>query len=333
MSRNEFAGSYTVYGSKQSLYTSKLEAALRFHGLEYAFVNKRDADVSEIEKRAGTHQVPVLQTPENWVVADSTPIIDLIDSRFPARRLFPEGPEGVLVHLVEEYLDEWVARTMVHYRWHYPESAAFAARAIAGGSEEIARMIQSWGPKACRATGTEKPVHQKACEEEYVRLLTAAEAQLAETPFLMGERPTPVDAMILGGLHAHILHDPDPRAIMDSFPRLLAWWVNASDRWPGKGSLPVFPATTAFGAHVLGELRRHYLPVLVATHEALSRGEKTFSVDTYGEEATYLTRPYPVRSWAMIRQRIDHRLTPAQRTDVTEWLHEGGLGYRLVGSS
>ena len=36
--------------------------------------------------------------------------------------MFPEGLSGLLVHIVEEILDEWVARVMVHYRWHYAEN-------------------------------------------------------------------------------------------------------------------------------------------------------------------------------------------------------------------
>lgn len=53
--------------------------------------------------------------------------------------MFPQGLQSVLVHIVEEYFDEWIARTMVHYRWH-------------------------------RATGVYSDRQKEAAEEEYVRI-------------------------------------------------------------------------------------------------------------------------------------------------------------------
>jgi glutathione S-transferase len=86
---------------------------LQFYGLPFRFENKRTSPRrQELELRSGTHQVPVLQTPENWMLADTTPIIDILDGRVPTRRLFPTGPLGVLTHIVEDYLDEWTARVM-----------------------------------------------------------------------------------------------------------------------------------------------------------------------------------------------------------------------------
>ena len=74
------------------------------------------------------------------MIADTTPLIHLLDDRFPARRLFPEGPLGILVQVVEDFFDEWVARTMVHYRWHYPESAEFASLKMANGNPEVDKV-------------------------------------------------------------------------------------------------------------------------------------------------------------------------------------------------
>ncbi len=170
---------YVLYGGPISLFTRKLEAALRFYGAPFRNEMKTAENRAEIEARAQTHQVPVLQTPENWMIGDTTPLLTLLDSRFPARRMFPEGPIGVLVHVVEEILDEWVARVMVHYRWHYEENTQHVIGAILGRavSAEEAREfpLARWGPRACRATGTERPSQQQACEREYLALLAALE--------------------------------------------------------------------------------------------------------------------------------------------------------------
>ncbi|MGZ6019731.1 MAG: glutathione S-transferase family protein [Phenylobacterium sp.] len=316
---------YVLYGSRQSLFTRKLEAALIFYGAPFEFRLKREQpDAKAIEQRAGTHQVPVLRTPEDWMLADTTPILDLLDQRFPERRLVPPGPLGVLAHIVEEYLDEWVARVMVHYRWRYPESAAFASRAIAGGDEQAAETIRGWGPRACRATGTETAFHQQAAEREYERLLAAAHDQLTRTRYLLGDRPSAVDAMMLGGFRAHTLHDPDPRKTMQRYPSLIAWAESGADVWDGSGEWAAFPRSTPFAEHVLGEMASVYAPVLAANARALSEGAKAFTVDTYGEPASYLTRAYPIRSRDMVRERVA-RLSDDDGAVVADWLRQAGL--------
>lgn len=113
---------YVVYGLRLSYFTRKLEAALELMGVPFESRAKTMSVREELERRANTHQIPVLHTPEDWMIADSTPLLDLLDGRHPHRRLFPPGPAGVLVQIVEELFDEWLPRTAVHFRWQYPES-------------------------------------------------------------------------------------------------------------------------------------------------------------------------------------------------------------------
>ena len=59
---------------------------------------------------------------------------------------------------VVEILEEWSARVMVHYRWHYPENTAYVLEQLIGvkltPEEAVAHPAAEWGPRACRATGT-----------------------------------------------------------------------------------------------------------------------------------------------------------------------------------
>ena len=123
---------YVVYGGPISVFTRKLESALRFYGAPHTMKGKTPDVSAMVEARAATHQIPVLHTPDDWMIADTTPIIDWLDARFPMRRLVPTGPLGVLVHVVEEILDEWFARTMVHYRWHYDENTRYVVSQLLG---------------------------------------------------------------------------------------------------------------------------------------------------------------------------------------------------------
>ncbi|MEM7078398.1 MAG: glutathione S-transferase family protein [Pseudomonadota bacterium] len=313
--------SYTIYGGTLSLFTRKLEAAMIFYGAEHVRADKHAANAALLETRSGTHQVPVLHTPENWMIADTTPLLWLLDARFPGREMFPSGELGALVHVIEEHLDEWIARVMVHWRWHYRESAEFAAQIISGGDPRAAARIVDWGPRACRATGTESPLQQQAAEDEYVRLLDMAETQLKDTAFLLGDRPTAVDCMFLGGLRAHTYRDPVPKRVVADFPTVVEWAERRADTWDGGGELARFPQSTAFARHVLKEMADTYGTFVLGNRDALQAGAKAFHVESYGEDVSYLTRPYPEQS----RRMVGARLRDLPSTALDTWLAE----YRL----
>ena len=318
---------YVLYGPPISLFTRKLESALRFYGAPFRVEMKTGENGPELESRSGSHQVPVFQTPENWMLADTTPILALLDARFPSRRLFPEGPAGVLVHVVEEVLDEWFARVMVHYRWHYAENTRHTIGLILGRDltleEAKAHPLAQWGPRACRATGTESEHQQRAAEREYLALLDALDAQLATTRYALGDRPTAADAILLGGLRAHTNSDPIPD--LSKFGRVTAWDESAADPWEGDGELAPFPESTPFANHVLDLARDRYAAFVLGNAKALAAGDKAFVIDTYGEEVSYLARPYPERSRRMVQARIRDQLDAAEREQTLRWLEARGL--------
>ncbi|MGD8417118.1 MAG: glutathione S-transferase family protein [Pseudomonadales bacterium] len=310
---------YVVYGGELSYFTRKLEAAMIFYGADFQMRAKTPDVAKEIELRSGTHQVPVLLTPENWMIADTTPLIRMLDGRFPTKRLFPEGELGVLTQILEEYFDEWIARTMVHYRWHYEQSAVFASERMAHGNAEAAARVRSWGPRACRATGTDSEHQREAAEAEYHRIMSAAEAQLAETAYLLGDRPTALDCVVLGGLRAHTLMDPTPKAQMQPYKRVIAWAEADADRWEGGGELAPFPESTPFARFVLDEMKSTYQPFVLGNREALAAGAKAFHAEIYGEDVSYLCRPYPESSRQMIVNEIE-ALAGAAKESFSNWL-------------
>lgn len=319
---------YLLYGARLSYFTRKLEAALELMQVPFEYRSKTLAVREEIERRANTHRIPVLHTPEDWMIADTTPLMDLLDGRFPHRRLFPEGLAGVLVHVVEEYFDEWVPRTAVHFRWQHADSEGWAAPRLAEESapgadgatlEAIATAIADWGRRACRATGVAPDTQQRAAEGEIERLFGALDTQLAETAYALGDRPTAVDAVLLGGLRAHYLADPVPRQRLGKLSRVVAW-AERTHAWDGSGALPAFPETTAFGRLVLEEMGRTYKPFVLGNARAVAAGDKAFVARVYDEDVSYRTRPYPELSRQMVRDRIRHRLDDAALAEVLAWL-------------
>jgi glutathione S-transferase len=322
---------YTIFGGELSYFTRKLEAAMVFYDARFVMKNKNEEDPSHIELRSGTHQVPVLLTPENWMIGDTTPIMHLMDSRFPARAMYPAGPLGILVQIVEEYFDEWVARTMVHYRWHYPRSAQFASMKMANGNEEVAKRVRDWGPRACRATGTDSDHQRTAAEEEFKRILTAMETQLDATPYLLGGRPTAVDCVVLGSLWAHINMDPDPKEMLQAFPRVLAWCEGEAQTWDGQGVIAPFPESTGFARFILAEMQTTYQPYILANGEAQGHQAKAFHAEIYGEDVSFLSRPYPEKSRQMIVDKIGTLTNKDESQQVLDWLAAVALNRCFVG--
>jgi glutathione S-transferase len=318
---------YIIYGPPFSLFTRKLEAALRFYGVPFRLEPKNAENASQLETRAGTHQVPVFETPENWLLGDTTPILALLDSRVPARRLFPQGPAGVLVHIIEEVLDEWLARTMVHYRWHYEENTRAVVSEILGKpvSLDEAREfpLAKWGPRACRATGTESQHQREQVEMEYMALIDALERQLGESRYALGDRPSAVDAILLGGLRAHTNADPIPD--LTEFTRIQSWDNGEADSWDGDGDMIQFSPVTPFADHVLALARDGYAPFALGNARAVATGQKAFEIETYGESVSYLTRRYPEQSRMMVQRRVRDLLSDDERELVGKWLEELGL--------
>jgi glutathione S-transferase len=186
-------------------------------------------------------------------------------------------------------------------------------------------QVAQWGRRACRATGTEDPHHQRAAEAEYEGILERLEAQLASSRYALGDRPTAVDCVLLGGLRAHTLADPLCRRRFEKHTRVVAWAEHAADGWDGGGELAGFPDSTPLARHLLAIGRDHYRPFLLALADALAEGRKAFEIETYGKPLSYLAREYPQRSRELVRERIEQQLTGAERAAVEGWLSAIGL--------
>lgn len=325
---------YTVYGFELSYFTRKMEAALRLHGVPFRRRSKTLLNWRRLERLSGCRKVPIVVTPEGRALSDTTPIIDQLDTVQPARRLFPGGVDGIVVRLVEEWLDEWFPRTVLHFRWQYPDSAGSASAAIA---REIApwlpaplrrpleRRIASWGDRACRAFGLDDVGGRQSAQADAAAVWQALERQLDETRWALGDRPTAVDAVLLGALRGHYLNDPAPRRLMERWPRVLDWAERADD-WDGRGEPLPFPACTGFAATVLERMAGPYQSWVLAHVAAVEREERSFSAEVGGRQLSFRTQrpPDPAMSRRRLVERLHHELDAGERRSVAAWL--AGLG-------
>ena len=118
-----FPGEYTLYGSKRSYFTAKVENILRYQRTPYRLIEKMIHDGSPIETRLGSGAIPGLVTPEDWPLSDSTPIARLLNDRFPDRPIIPSTPvQRIATLLLEDWFDEWFMRVAMYTRWNFEDS-------------------------------------------------------------------------------------------------------------------------------------------------------------------------------------------------------------------
>jgi hypothetical protein len=137
--------------------------------------------------------------------------------------------------------------------------------------------------------------------------MAAAEQQLQSTAFLLGDRPTAVDCIVLAGLRAHFLYDPAPRReLIDRYPLVVDWVNTKADQWSGNGDTAPLPDCTPFVHVILSEMANTYRHFALANQSALAGGDKAFVIPMYGEEVSYLARPYIEKSRRMLAERYRH---------------------------
>jgi glutathione S-transferase len=319
----------------QSYFTQKMQAALQWYFPEdHTFVVKGAANREEIELRSGTHQVPVLITPENWCIADSTPLLTLLDARLPESRFYPAGGVGLLSALLEEYFDEWSARWCIGTRWMAGEENAIAVVASMQQqkglppnvtSQQIKELMDAtpaeameaglqtfaWGKRAARAIGVETEIQVQASEDELLRIFTSFEDHLASGhKFVFGDAPTAVDCVMMGGLRAHFLHDPHPQGLLRGLDRVAEWCHTLMNTTiePGAAvsSAPIrADGLSDFVKLILKEMGEGPFKRFVQGNgAALAKGEKAFVIDAYGEDVSYLCRPYVEKSRRMLVEKL-----------------------------
>jgi len=114
---------YKLYGLDFSLFTGKTRSYLRKKGIPFEEISVRWGKIRNfIIERTGVEFIPVVHTPDDKVIQDTTVIIDELETRFPEHSVYPDTPRQKLVSLLLElYADEWLFIPAMHYRWYYEE--------------------------------------------------------------------------------------------------------------------------------------------------------------------------------------------------------------------
>ena len=112
------ADHYRIFGAELSPYSVKVRSYCRYKGIPHEWIIRTAATQAEYEKYAKIPIIPLVVTPEDKGIQDSTPIIEQLESLYPDPSIHPSDPVTFFISaLLEEFGDEWGNKWMFHYRW------------------------------------------------------------------------------------------------------------------------------------------------------------------------------------------------------------------------
>jgi len=334
-----YRGDYGLIGNELSFFTRKLEAQLRFQGIPWYWHFKTEERRAGIEARVGTHFIPVLVTPEKWMIHDTIAIGPMLHARFAEAPVIPSSPlQRACCFVLEDLFNHWLGRVCVHTRWCYPDNVAwvgprFGANTVLNRSiedpftaQELAdlapigeRMLEGFGRSVCEYNGV-GPEQENAMRADFTRMLKALSIHFAEHDFLLGARPCLADFALAGACKAHFVTDPVPLdwlgeyrdVVFDFTDRLYGERNYADTRWPDDDSVPESIDV------ILEYAQGTYFAFARANIAAGLAGEKYYEYD-YGFGPT--------------RARTQRRLNKARLHVQDELLRLGAPGHPRIESS
>ena len=303
---------YRIYGVELSPYSVKVRSYFRYKNLPHEWIPRNQDAKGEYKKFAKLPIVPLVVTPADEALQDSTPIIDRIDAQHPNPSIHPADSVASFVSvLLEEFGDEWGNKWMFHYRWARDvDQIASAGR--------IARMMMTVTDEN-QLAGAIRQVRERMVgrvwfvgsnaqtapqiEDSFCASLAMIETHLANRAYLFGGRPAYGDFALWGQLY-NMWTDPTPCAIIEErAPKTLAWiqrmlWPRAEgefERWE-----TLEPTLMPLLKTQVGAL---FMRWTVANEAALVAGREEFSVDLAGRTWTQKPQKYHAKSLGVLRAK------------------------------
>jgi len=286
---------------------------MRYKQIPHEWLIRGPATDSTFKQYAKLPLVPLVVTPEDEGIQDSTPIIEKLDARFPDPTIHPPGDAlGFLSALLEEFGDEWGNKWMFHYRWWREEDQDSAAErlaavmappgldrdqllGVAGGIKERMKS-RIWFVGSSETTAEQ-------IEGSFTRSLEILDAHLDARPYLFGRRPAFADFGLWGQIYNATTDPTCGRLVRENAPAVLAW-VDRMLEPKAEGDFESWdalaPTLTPFLSEQVGAL---FLPWSDANARCLAAGEESFSVDLAGRTWEQKPQKYHARSLAALRAR------------------------------
>jgi glutathione S-transferase len=303
---------YRIYGAELSPYSVKVRSFCRYKEVPHRWLVRDASTIADYQKFAKLPLIPLLVTPADEGIQDSTPIMELLEERFTEPSTHPEEPAArFLSYLLEEFGDEWGNKWMFHLRWARDEDC------LSAGGRIAASMVEP-GDEAGRIAMREKVIERMRgrvgfvgssaatapqIETSFRDALAILDAHLASRPYLFGARPAFGDFGLWGQIY-EAWTDPTGGAWIErGAPNVLDWiqrmlWPRAEGPFEPVSSL--LPTLEPLLVKQVGAL---FLPWTLANEAAIAAGEDSFDVELAGRRFSQKPQKYHVRSLAALRTR------------------------------
>jgi glutathione S-transferase len=274
---------YIHYGAEVSLFSGKTRAYLRYKGIPFE-EHKASAKVVRelLYPNTGVRVIPVLKTPENEFVQDTTEIIDYLEQRFTDSSVYPKNPSVKLAALLLElFADEWLLLPAMHYRWFYKKRHLwFVLKEFgANGVPHWPKFIQPlfgvlpalyFGKMFGPVLGVSKR-NYKAIELWYESFLSQLDMHFQKYDFLLGNSPCIADFGFIGPLYAHLYRDPYSGELMRSKAPNVALWVERMNQLsPEQANLGFVDSVPSTLTPIFERMFKEQFPVLKETVERVA---------------------------------------------------------------
>ena len=229
---------YQLIGTESSLFTGKVRGYMRYKNIPFMeTISSLSVYQKVITPRVGKRIIPLLITPDDQCIQDTTCIIDHLEQHFPSKSVYPDTPKQKLASLLLEcFGDEWLVMPAMHYRWRFKrynlpfilkEFGQTAMPNLPGFTHYFIGMIpaMAFGNLYRPYFGLDNKAIEKSIEISYEALLDDLNKHFEQYPYLLGDRPSIGDYGFLGPFYAHFYRDPYPGKMLKKRAPFVAKWV------------------------------------------------------------------------------------------------------------
>ncbi len=303
---------YRIWGAELSPYSVKVRSYFRYKQIPHEWILRGPASQAEFQKYAKLPLVPVVATPEDEGLQDSTPLIETLEARHPEPAIQPADPVLAFISaLIEEFGDEWGNKWMFHLRWAREADQRSAAERIArtmmpdaeGDALEgvISAVIDRMVKRVWFVGSSEQTAPQ--IELSFKDAIARLETHLARRPYLFGARPAFGDFGLWGQIY-NAWTDPTGASLLNEGAPAVVGWVERMLDPKAEGDFETWAALEPTLFPLLAEqVGALFLPWSDANSKAIAAGEERFTVELASGTWTQKPQKYHARSLKLLRER------------------------------
>lgn len=318
-------GRYRMWEDSTSPFSAKMRVFLHYKGIPYVSMRTTgEAYMVEIPKLVGAPIIPVILTPDDRVMQDTTPMMLHFEAEHPEPATVPEDPRLAMIHwLVEDFADEYMVRFSMHYRWGNELNRETLSRRIGrnmayGQPQPMVNMMNQ--TILARQTGFDAYLAlndetRPDLDAQLLELLAILEEHFLRHPFLFGGRPSIADFALYAQLFAHLWADPYSARIMEVHGSQTCIWIETltqlGDRRGEVGHVDFGPwlsleeGLPSTLERLLTLIGQTYVPLSAATARASVKREKHVEVTIRGVTAEFRVHHYRAYTYEEVQKRFD----------------------------